>query len=81
MSKSSKIQLASTKLLNFYVNDMLSLAQINNDKFRKEICSVDIRESINEIMLIQNHKADSLSIKLHSSFLNFNSSYVVSTDE
>ena len=46
MKESIDIQYSSTKLLNFSVNDMLSLAQLNSSKFRKEYCMFDIRDSI-----------------------------------
>jgi len=41
--ESLKIQMASTKLLNFYVNDILCLAQINSDKFRKDYSNLNIK--------------------------------------
>ena len=44
---------ASSKLLNFFVNDMLCLAQIKEGKFRKDCSNFDIRDAIKEIMLIQ----------------------------
>ena len=50
--------MSSTKLLNFCVNDMLSLAQLNSDKFRKELCNFDIRDAVNEIMTIQKEKVN-----------------------
>jgi len=43
------IQGTSTKFLNFHVNDMLSLAQIDSHKFRKIISTFDINECITEI--------------------------------
>ena len=44
---------SSSKLLDFCVNDMLSLAQINSNKFRKNCSKFDVRETIREIMQIQ----------------------------
>ena len=43
---------SSSKLLNFCVNDMLSLAQINSNKFRKNSSNFDIRKSVEEVMRI-----------------------------
>ena len=44
---------ASTKLLEFEVSDMLTLAQIESNKFRINIVSFDIREAVLEVMEIQ----------------------------
>ena len=44
---------SSAKLLKYNVNDMLSFAQINGGKFRKEILSFDIRKAVEEVMMIQ----------------------------
>ena len=49
---SCKIQFSSTKLLTFYVNDILDFAQINGGKFRKDCRNADVTELINEILLI-----------------------------
>lgn len=52
INESCKIQLASTKLLNFYVGDLLSLAQIDSMKFRKDSTMFNIKKSIEEVMMI-----------------------------
>ena len=52
MKDSIKIQVSSTKMLNFCVNDMLCLAQINSKKFRKDCKMFDIREAILEVIQI-----------------------------
>jgi len=52
LDESCQIQLASTKLLNFCVGDMLSLAQINSRKFRKDCSNMNIKETIDEVMMI-----------------------------
>ena len=44
---------SSSKKLNFTVNDMLSLAQIEKDKFRINLSTFDIREAVAEVMSIQ----------------------------
>ena len=64
MNESCKIQLASTKLLNFIVGDMLSLAQIDSNKFRKDCSVFNIKNSIEEVMMIQQHKAVAMGINL-----------------
>ena len=71
---------SSSKLLNFCVNDMLSLSQINSDKFRKNCSNIDIRKTVNEIIAIQQEKADFNSIKIKTEF-DFDDKYLVCTDE
>ena len=51
--------MSSTKLLEFCVHDMLSLAQINNPgKFRKNCSVFNLKDAVKEIMDIQQSKAD-----------------------
>jgi len=64
MKLSLEIQLASTKLLIYLVNDLLSFAQISAGKFRKEISVMDVRQTVKEVMLIQKHKALMMGIEL-----------------
>jgi len=71
LTESSQIQLDSTKLLNFYVGDMLSLAQINSDKFRKDCCNFNIKQTVEEVMKIQKHKADTMQISVVAEFVSF----------
>ena len=81
LSECLQIQMSSTKILNFCVNDMLSLAQINQpSKFRKNFSKFDIKEAIKEVMEIQQEKADYQSIKLESFFTGFNDNYKVCSD-
>ena len=44
---------SSSKKLNFTVNDMLSLAQLEKDKFRINLSTFDIKEAVAEVMSIQ----------------------------
>jgi len=62
---------------------MLSFAQINGGKFRKEIRSFDIREAVKEVMMIQQNKADVMGISLDCEFFNFDSdsSFFLNTDK
>ena len=51
MEDSLKITLSSTKLLDFCVNDMLSLGQLKTPgKFRKNYSTFNVKETIKEIM-------------------------------
>ena len=71
LEASNEIQFASSKMLNYFVNDMLTLAQIREGKFRKECSNFDIRVAIKEIMLIQKQKAQSLNINFTCKFVGF----------
>jgi len=72
---------SSSKLLNFCVSDMLSLAQINNNKFRKNFSNFDIRKSVKEVMKMQMDKANYSSIVFKTEFINFDNNFIISTDE
>ena len=52
LNESSQVIHCSTKQLSLTVNDMLSLAQLDSDKFRIKLESFDIRASIQEVMNI-----------------------------
>ena len=62
------------------MSDMISFAQINSDNFRKNCRNIDIRDSIEEIIMIQRHKAEFNRISLTCEFSGFES-YLVCTDE
>ena len=82
MTKHADIQESSTKLLNFYVADLLSLSQINKKKFRKNISKFDIREAVQEIVEIQRDKLSFNRINLKTEYLGFeNENYQVFTDK
>ena len=52
IDESSKIMLSSTNLLNFYVNDLLDFAQINSGNFRTDCRNINIKDTIEEVMLV-----------------------------
>ena len=60
---------------------MLSLAQINSNKFRKNFSNFDIQKSVEEVMKIQMDKADFSSINFKAEFINFDNNFIISTDE
>lgn len=45
--------MSSEKILNFLVNDILDFAQMRNGKFRKHNQNFNLKDSINEIILVQ----------------------------
>lgn len=52
IQKHAKIQQSSTKLVNFYVADLLCLSQIDQGKFRKNIEQFNIKDAIEEIIQV-----------------------------
>ena len=50
------------------VQDLLDYAQIKQGKFRKISVLFNIKEAVNEVMMIQMRKAVDNSIHFHSSF-------------
>lgn len=69
--KSVRIQMSSERILCFLVNDILDYAQINAGKFRKLYVQFNLKESIEEIMLIMKFKADQLGIKMECKLQGF----------
>ena len=50
LTRSTTVIHSSTKQLSLTVNDMLSLSQLDSNKFRIKLESFDIRDSVKEIM-------------------------------
>lgn len=50
--ESVKIMTSSGKLLDFLINDVLDFAQLRTGKFRMQVTSFNLREAIEEIILI-----------------------------
>ena len=79
LKECNDIQSTSSKLLNFFVKDLLTLSQLDGGKFRKDLSNFDVRVAIKEIMGIQKMKADLLRIKFTCQFVGF-SSFLICTD-
>jgi hypothetical protein len=60
---------------------MLSLAQLNTKKFRKNVTNIDIRSTVEDIMKVQMQKAETIGIDLKASFKGFDDQFLVATDE
>ena len=52
LEKGLKVQDSSANLMSFLVQDLLDHAQIRSGKFRKNIKTFDIRETIEKVMCI-----------------------------
>ena len=59
----------SSKLLMFFVNDMLDFAQILQGKFRKVVESFDLKEAVAEVISIQKFQTESKDINIIVRFL------------
>ena len=81
MKVHAEIQLSSTKLLNFYVADLLSLSQIEKNKFRKTIEKFDVKQAVEEVISIQRDKIEFNKITLKTEFLGFDNNYEIFTDK
>jgi signal transduction histidine kinase len=79
-SESISIQVSSTKLLNFLINDILDFSQIKSEKFRKESSQFNIKEAIEEILMVQKYKADQNCIEVGMELVGFESSLIVCSD-
>lgn len=64
--------MSSAKILNFLVNDILDYAQISAGKFRKQYLQFNLKECVDEIVLILQFKADQLGVNVECSFTGFN---------
>ena len=58
------MQISSTKVLGFLVNDMLDYTQLTAGKFRKSIKKFDLIESIQAVRQIMELKAVELGINI-----------------
>ena len=63
--------MSSTKLLRFLVNDILDFSQLRAGKFRKDCGNFNIKDSIEEIIMIQQYKADQTGVKIEFDLSNF----------
>ena len=68
LRESTKIQDASGNLMLFLVQDLLDFAQIKSGKFRKNVSSFDITETVQHVMEIQMSKARERGIVLRADF-------------
>ena len=56
--------------MSFMVQDLLDYAQIKANKFRKNLKSFNIRESVDKVMCIQRQKAQEQTIDFYAEFIN-----------
>ena len=70
LNSSLSVQMSSSQLIRFLVQDLLDYSQIRSKGFRKNNKQFNIITSVKQIMSIQQMKADSIGIKFHSVFTN-----------
>ena len=63
--------MSSEKILSFLVNDILDYAQISAGKFRKMFTEFNLKECVEEVILIMNFKAQQLGIQVNTEFQGF----------
>ena len=69
-----KIQQSSANIMTFIVQDLLDYAQIKAGKFRKNITSFNIKDSIEKVMCIQRRKAEEKNLDFRIEYINFRDS-------
>ena len=65
-----KVQQSSANIMSFIVQDLLDYAQIKSGKFRKNISTFNIKQSIEKIMCIQRKSAEQKGIKFEAVYIN-----------
>ena len=63
-----KVQRSSGNVLTFIVQDLLDYAQMRSGKFRKNIQEFNIKDAVEDVMLIQARKAQDNNIKLYATY-------------
>ena len=69
--ESNIIQVSSSKLLLFHVEDVLGMAQLKQGKFRKIESRFNIKSAVEEIRSIEQYTADAKQIKMTIEYFNF----------
>lgn len=69
--ESNDVSNKSTKILGFFVNDILDFAQLKSDKFRQDIQSFDLRQAVQEVNEIQKYKIEQRGIQIKTDYANF----------
>lgn len=81
MEEAADIKKSCTKLLTFYVEDLLCLAQIDKGTFRKNVSTFELQDAIQEIMTVQQEKADFRQIALRCQLEGMLPTTTVTTDK
>jgi hypothetical protein len=71
VSEMQQMQESATKLLNFYVGDLLCLVQIDKGVLLKNISGFNIKTAVEEVMMVQKEMAESKRIDLYATYEGF----------
>ena len=69
------MQLSASKILGFLINDMLDYAQLSAGKFRKVYSSLNLFNSVKDILAIMKFKADEFGINIEVDMSKINERY------
>ena len=70
LEDSTKIQMASARIMSFLIQDLLDYAQMKTGKFRVNIKDFNIREAFEEVMSIQREQAIAKGVSLEVKYVN-----------
>ena len=65
-----EIQESSSKMMNSIIQDLLDFSQIKADKFRRNMRKFNIRETVANVMKIQQKVADDRGLEFFATFPN-----------
>ena len=65
----SKMQNSSTKLLKFFVRDLLDFQQIKMNKLKKDVQSFNLREAVQEVVDVLEYQATRAGIPILLDFI------------
>ena len=65
----SKMQNSSTKLLKFFVRDLLDFQQIKMNKLKKDVQSFNLRDGVQEVVDVLEYQASRAGIPISLDFV------------
>ncbi len=63
--------MSNEKILSSLVCDVLDLTKLKSGKFKKNSQVLDLRQTINEIIMVLKYKAQQMGINIVQKYLNF----------
>ena len=80
LNDAQEVQHSCTKLLNFFVEDLLCMAQIDKGTFRKNVGRFNLYDAINEIVTIQKQKAEHRRVTVNIELVGMDQTTQITTD-
>ena len=81
LKHNNKIQVTSSNLLLFHVEDLLGLSQIKAGKFTQIISEFSIRGAVQEVVDVQEYNANQKRVQIELEFHGLNDKAIVKTDK